>query len=297
MSLILPSSELVIPQQQPILTSITDVHESKKRRKMRPIKTPLSVQNAYLMQLNKIIKKMHQDTYAILMPALKRNESRYRGFTADSWVDDILNAMKSLDSRYSSFLFDSIAEVIAKRMVISADNYNKRKAASSFGINALKEQSTQDFLKLSIQDNVSLITSIPERHFESIEQAVMRQINEGARYTQIENFINNRYEVTRSRARLIARDQTAKVNGQLTARRQANVGIEYFRWVTVHDERVRDTHERLQDRITEFGRGVYKWSDPPEGQKGRKIIPGYEFQCRCFAEPLFTDDVESGALF
>lgn len=249
------------------------------------------------MQLNKITQKMRSDTYAILVPALKRNESKYRGFTADSWVDDILNSMKSLSSRYTSIVFDSIAEVVATRMVVSADNYNKRKAGSSFGINALKEKRTQDFLKLNIQDNVSLITSIPEKYFTEIEQGVIRQINEGARYTQIEKFINDRYDVTRSRARLIARDQTAKVNGQLTARRQNNVGIEYFRWVTVHDERVRDTHRHLQDRETEYGIGVYKWSDPPKGQKDRKIIPGYEFQCRCMAEPLFTEDVESGAHF
>lgn len=83
----------------------------------------------------------------------------------------------------------------------------------------------------------------------------------------------------------------------MTALRQINSGVEYFRWVTVQDDRVRDTHEHLQDKITEYGKGVYKWSDPPKGQKGQKIIPAYEYQCRCMAEPLFTDKVENGEYF
>jgi len=75
----------------------------------------------------------------------------------------------------------------------------------------------------------------------------------------------------KSRARLIARDQVSKLNGQLTMLRQSNLGITKYRWQTAEDERVRHTHAILNNT-------VQTWDDPPSiGNPGQPIqcFPGY----------------------
>ena len=57
------SMRYIKPQFIPnLLTNKTSVN-AQKRRTMRPIKPPLFVQNAYLMQLNKIVQKMRKANF------------------------------------------------------------------------------------------------------------------------------------------------------------------------------------------------------------------------------------------
>lgn len=73
---------------------------------------------------------------------------------------------------------------------------------------------------------------------------------------------------------MIARDQTAKVNGDLASRRQRAVGINYFQWIDSDDERVRSRHESIANRLTAYGKGIYRWDNPPLSDRGVPIIPG-----------------------
>ena len=86
--------------------------------------------------------------------------------------------------------------------------------------------------------------------------------------------LRERYGVSDSRASLIARDQTLKLNGTINKHRQTAVGIEQYKWSTSHDERVREAHRRLNNTIQ-------KWSIPPEVGH-----PGEDYQCRCVAIPV-----------
>jgi SPP1 gp7 family putative phage head morphogenesis protein len=98
--------------------------------------------------------------------------------------------------------------------------------------------------------------------------------------TKIYDIMSERTDVTDSRARLIARDQTAKLNGELTQIRQQDLGVESYVWRTVGDERVRDTHEENDGQ-------TFAWSDPP-AETGH---PGEDYQCRCWAEPILPEFV------
>lgn len=305
MSLILPSSELILPANQPVFPSASLVEpplgfdpKPKKKPTLKPVFPSKAVGNAYLIQLNKIVDQMHKDVMLSVNTYLKSNEKKYnRKYTADSWVDSLITILDAIKRKYTSPVFESVAQIVASRFVTSANNYNLRKNRDSVGINALGEQDIQDYLKVAIRNNVGLITSIPDQYFQQIEQGVLDGINRGASHKELERFILDRYQVTRSRAKLIARDQTAKVNGQLTLKRQLSAGIRFFQWVTSKDERVREAHKLLSLRHTTHGVGVYSWADPPLGQKGRHILPGEEFQCRCIAKPVLATDVKNGALF
>lgn len=86
-----------------------------------------------------------------------------------------------------------------------------------------------------------------------------------------------------SRARLIARDQTLKLNAAITQHRQKNSGIEKYEWSTSLDERVRPLHARLEGKI-------FSWDNPPvTTDDGDTNHPGEDIQCRCVAVPVLDD--------
>jgi SPP1 gp7 family putative phage head morphogenesis protein len=81
-------------------------------------------------------------------------------------------------------------------------------------------------------------------------------------------------QITRKRARLIAKDQTASFNGALNQARQTQIGIDRYIWETMQDERVRHEHAKRHGK-------TFYWSQPPEDGH-----PGEPINCRCTAIPL-----------
>ena len=93
--------------------------------------------------------------------------------------------------------------------------------------------------------------------------------------------IQDAYHRTKRHARLLARDQTAKLNGQLTEAQQRDAGVNEYVWSTCGDSRVRDSHRRLHGKR-------FSWDNPPEVTPGRRLHPGQDYQCRCVALPVFN---------
>jgi SPP1 gp7 family putative phage head morphogenesis protein len=99
----------------------------------------------------------------------------------------------------------------------------------------------------------------------------------GRRVENLRDDLIERGNVSESRAELIARDQTLKLNGAINKARQESVGVERYTWSTSGDERVRDEHAAL-DRET------FSWGSPPSVGH-----PGEDIQCRCIALPIIDD--------
>lgn len=81
-----------------------------------------------------------------------------------------------------------------------------------------------------------------------------------------------------ARVRLIARDQTSKLNSELSAMRHKAAGFTKYQWTTSGDERVREEHVDLDGNI-------YRYDEPTDEQDG--LQPGQPINCRCLAEPIF----------
>lgn len=124
------------------------------------------------------------------------------------------------------------------------------------------------------KENVSLIRNMEESIFSRIEKDIIEGLSSGLRHEELLSTIQEKLEVSESRARLIARDQTQKANSSLNKTRQMNLGIKSYRWQTSADERVRDTH------VANNGK-KFLWSDPPP-ETGH---PGEDINCRCVAAP------------
>jgi SPP1 gp7 family putative phage head morphogenesis protein len=118
------------------------------------------------------------------------------------------------------------------------------------------------------------------------------------RVEEIRNRIQARMNVVRSRAELIARDQTLKLYGQIQEERQTQAGIEEYVWSTSLDERVRGNpsgiYPKSHGNHWKLEGKTFRWDDPPvvDPTTGRKEHPGGDFQCRCAAIPVLSDDLE-----
>jgi SPP1 gp7 family putative phage head morphogenesis protein len=126
----------------------------------------------------------------------------------------------------------------------------------------------------------NLITSIGETQLGQVRDLVAEAGRSGMRVETLAAQIEERFRVSDSRARLIARDQTLKANAEITRVRQVDAGITRYRWSTSNDDRVRPLHADLEGTI-------HSWDDPPvTAPDGARNHPGQDISCRCTATPI-----------
>lgn len=124
--------------------------------------------------------------------------------------------------------------------------------------------------------NTDLIKTLGDTQKDQLGDILDEATDKGWHVKELREKIQERFDVTKSHADLIARDQTLKLNGQLTKARQTAVGIEKFIWSTSSDERVREEHAALDGQ-------VFSWDDLPTVDDEDDVMPGAQYQCRCVA--------------
>ncbi len=258
----------------------------KIKPKKKPRGVPLSKATGvkYNAQLQNIVREIHKDIRVELLPILKQLQREYQ---ADAYSGDVISAIERLVAKWTSPLFKSRANVIASAFVRTANQTNESQFKRDFGVNALTEPTgLQEYLTTSVYENVNLIESLPSSYLDQVRTIVTQNVRAGNRYEDVARELQTRLGVSQRRAKLIARDQTAKIAGDLSERRQRAVGFGYFKWSTSRDAKVRDRHADIARRKTKYGIGVYKWDELPKSDSGKRIKPGDDFQCRCVAIPV-----------
>jgi phage-related protein (TIGR01555 family) len=129
--------------------------------------------------------------------------------------------------------------------------------------------------------NIDLVVNAQRAYAQSVKDIFESPENVGLRVEELQAMLLERGSVSESRAELIARDQTLKLNGAITEIRQTNAGVTEYTWSTSQDERVREEHAALEGQ-------TFAWSSPPAVGH-----PGEDFQCRCVALPVI-DELKEG---
>lgn len=132
-----------------------------------------------------------------------------------------------------------------------------------------------------VSENVALIKSLGDQPLTQIEQLVTRAFGEGTRHETLGREILAVFDVSEKRARLIARDQIGKLNGQVTRDRHEQLGLKQWRWLSARDKAVRDQHA-MYDRQSHAEPFDYVKNNPG-------VKPGQEVACRCQELPVFDD--------
>lgn len=123
-------------------------------------------------------------------------------------------------------------------------------------------------------DNIALISSIPEQYLPQLRNRIITAVRRGDTPTKLMKEIRDSFNLPENRARLIARDQIGKLNGQLTRIRQNELGITDYLWRGMLDSRERALHVEREGK-------QFKYTEPPSDGN-----PGEPIQCRCYPEAV-----------
>ncbi|MBI1213638.1 MAG: phage head morphogenesis protein [Alphaproteobacteria bacterium] len=139
----------------------------------------------------------------------------------------------------------------------------------------------RDVLQAKIAENVSLIRSIPSQYFTQIEGKVMRSVQRGRDLSELVPDLQKQYGVTRRRAALIARDQNNKATSAYQVARQTSLGLEEGIWMhSGGGQHPRPKHVAANGKKFKLSEGL------PVGDKGQKVLPGEEINCKCVWRPV-----------
>lgn len=250
------------------------------------------VTNAYMALLSKAIKEQ-------LVPAIRKIAKEelppdyYRHDSQDGlmWglVDAFAKCSEELEQNLRRFgLYKRISEMAALTVKLSIKEW-KLAVKETVGIDLLDDYYAGEFYKLALEvwtrQNVDRIKTLPHESLGRMRDIVLDGYRNGRTTTNIVKDILREYSMTRRHAQLIARDQIAKLNGEIAKKQQQDAGVEEYEWSDSRDERVRTRHHDLNGKR-------FRWDDPPvvDERTGRRCHPGGDYQCRCVALPVFDID-------
>lgn len=247
---------------------------------------PTGIERRYLRKLR---RGMLADMWALvekyLIPALPALEAQAQRGRARADAEEPGRSEPDAGEIFDRIVDEFFKKWTRKRFADTVQPFGTQLADFHAGqLNKVLEQlvavdvvGNEPWLKAKIdaftQQNVALIKTIPSIFFDEIEKMVTDRIATGERWEGLTDDLRERYNVSESRAKLIARDQSTKFYGNLNKTRQEELGIGGYHWRTMRDNRVRDEHEALQGKRFEWDK------PPPEG------FPGHPIQCRCYADP------------
>jgi len=165
--------------------------------------------------------------------------------------------------------------------------------ARKIEIPAQLSPTTKDTLADDYSNNMELwIQKWCEEEITELRGKVEDNALEGYRFDNLIAGIQNRYSVSQSKAKFLARQETSLFVSKYREARFKEGGVTRYRWHTSHDERVRpapwvkgkarlDNHRILDGKI-------FYYDDPPvvDMGTGRRANPGQDFNCRCVDEPI-----------
>lgn len=289
--------------------------ELKRRSKGKKIvpaayvpKYPDSAEREYLRLVNRYMA-IEKEVLMRYIPELKQILNEGTQFNADSKKD---NKQKRKTARFSSIdntiirltmLFKDIRKALdsafglfdLKRELnrIAGLDHKltvsewKKVVKKTFGIDIRTDYYSGEFylntLEKWVSDNADLIKTVPKDSLGRLKEQVFQDYMDGVTTTDIVKGLQRQYGMSKSHAQLIARDQTSKLNANITEHQQRDAGIENYIWRGIMDNRERRRHRELQNRLC-------SWDDPPETDGGRHCHPGQDYQCRCRAKPVFDID-------
>lgn len=278
-------------------------------------RVPLELERQYFQDLRKqVIQRLEAITRQALMPHLvsiledardelpgtptldSANATRRDAYTRA--IDVIFNGMRV---KLATELTEQEIGEIASRYANRGQDFNRGQIGGALqkvlAINPLvSEPYLVPVMRQFVDQNTQLIRSIGEDYFGKVQADTYKFIQAGVYNKEYakqirgefagefqrqfeKGILKRRVENADARARLIARDQISKYNGQLNQTRQTALGLSKYRWVTSGDDRVRQSH------IANNGK-IFSWDSPPATGH-----PGEDYQCRCVAQPVFDTGV------
>lgn len=277
----------------------------KKPSVLRKAEHPASLlplESKYYSDIRRLTIPMLSAVKSILLPKIVEIKKRFNQdlrMDAPIYGKMISNTINSVKISFmQEFDHNRILKTV-RRTSKKINEHNRVQVEKQFftvlGVNPiLQDKALEPRVASFVEENVSLIKTIPNRFFEELEGIVRRGIESGQSTRKMTAQIMDRYKVSKGVARRIARDQTNKFNGRLTEERQRQAGVGRYTWSSANDSRVRGRpggkYPKARPSHWALNGKVFSWDKPPvSGVKGERQHPGEPIECRCVALPVLDD--------
>lgn len=234
---------------------------------------------------------------------LDKNWKSYAQTLIDSYVPARMDALEDIwpeDPTRGPVLgaIVTIAENMEKFNQKEWDAFKKIAVGAAFSED---DGWTQAVVDEWARTQVTLITKASNDMRDAVARRVRKGVAEGQNNDEIKALIMRDLPgISTRRAAIIARDQTAKLNADLSKSRMEQAGIETYIWSTSMDERVRGlpggkyanavpSHYLMEGLIcrwddpTKYRNASGEWVARPNGAP--LLHPGQDILCRCVALP------------
>lgn len=282
--------------------------KAKKRFvRLKPVNDPKTIADDARIAMKKMADPMKQDINAILEEMRKNNNLT---------PADVGRRLENIRKTYEE-IFSMNADQFAKVWVDRVNQYNLRKTIAELrqtlgiDVGTILNENMQKDLDLMMFEAASYIRTIPIQLVGKVADRVLEHYK-GIPFPEnrtLQAQIKEEFHVSDGRAKVLARDQTAKMNTSISAIRQADIGVEMYIWRTVKDSRVVGTPGGKYPKGTKLHKDHYimegkycRWDNPDvysddEGATWKQRTenmphnhPGDDIMCRCRPEAVI--DIE-----
>jgi len=197
-------------------------------------------------------------------------------------VDEMSAAMDDLAEAWQS-RFDSLADELAEFFATKVAKRNDAALAASlkksgFAVEFQPTAAMRDIMGATVQQNVGLIKSIPQKYLGNVQGAVMRSVQQGRDLAPLSKYLVEQRGVTKRRAAFIALDQNNKATGAMNDARRLELGLEEAIWRHSRaGKKPRPKHVAANGTRYNIREGL------PIGDQGQNVRPGEEPGCRCIS--------------
>lgn len=236
------------------------MNRARRRLLARKLEVSRAAEARYVRALRGVMRDVHGEMLSFLL-------SRSDANLPSNFEEVLSHVLEGIPVRVGA-LFD--------RHAAKVDAANK-KAMRLVGVKAASDPRIAPDVAKRRAENIDLVVKAGRTYATDVRNLFGDPDNFGLRVEDLKEKLQERAIISESRAELIARDQTLKLNGAITQIRQEAAGVEEYIWSTSLDERVRDSHRVLEGQR-------FAWSSPPEPGH-----PGQDYQCRCVALPVIAE--------
>jgi SPP1 gp7 family putative phage head morphogenesis protein len=208
---------------------------------LRPIEPRIGTEDDYFRILRAMLAETATFVRNGIIPAAD-NERQF--MVIRDAAGDRLGQMFAALRRLLERLYGVSVMMVREILDLAAEHHTadwKQRARSPTGIDVgavISRNDLTDLMSLAAQRNASLIKSLSEDVVKRVEQTTLENLTQGGTAKDLRKRLTKEFGVLDSRAKTIARDQTAKLTSDLTRFRQEQAGIDRYKWSSSRDERV-----------------------------------------------------------
>lgn len=259
----------------------TPADRAKRRAIVRALAANAGAESQYVAALCRILRQVHEGTLAVV-------DREHLHLGTETRQDAPGRPPLGLGSAFVDKMIRYVRPEAGKafdRMAGAAQKHSK-KAADVAGLVPItpKALKLEPVIAAARDRNIALVEKAGRAYAQDVRDVIGDPDNFGLRPEALHDLLVERGNVSESRAMLIARDQTLKLNSSLAEHRAKAAGVTRYTWSTSQDERVRPMHAELEGQ-------AFTYDDPPvTNEAGDTNNAGQDYQCRCVGLPILDDD-------